>query len=93
MDTPGDALTTSEFKRIMLELWEHSPQTRVRFRLMGKMWNANFLQVIHITSGDAIIVQEKDKMKHISIREVIQSELDGKFRDLKPHFHYKVGVS
>lgn len=92
MDTNG-GVTTLEFKRIIFELCEHSPHTKIRLRLMGKMWDRDFLQVIDITGQNALILRDSHQMKKISINDVIQFELEHKFQDFKPNYHYSVGVA
>jgi hypothetical protein len=57
---------------------------------MGKMWDRNFLQIVHITGGNAIVLHGSDQMKQVSITEVIQFELETKFQDFMPNNHYTV---
>lgn len=93
MNISSDVITPLDFKRILFELWEHSPQTKIRLRVMGKMWDRNFLQVVHITGGDAIILHGSDHMKQVSINDIVQFELETKFQDFKPNNHYTVELS
>lgn len=93
MNISSDVITPLEFKRILFELWEHSPQTKIRLRAMGKMWDRNFLQVVHITGGDAIILHGSDQMKQVSINDIVQFELETKFQDFRPNNHYTVELS
>ena len=57
MGTP-DTVTISELKRLIVELRDHSPDTKIRFRVLGKMWEKNFLQIVHTTTDNAVIVQD-----------------------------------
>lgn len=93
MNISSDVITPLDFKRILFELWEHSPQTKIRLRVMGKMWDRNFLQVVHITGGDAIILHGSDQMKQVSINDIVQFELETKFQDFRPNNHYTVELS
>ena len=93
MNISSDVITPLDFKRILFELWEHSPQTKIRLRVMGKMWDRNFLQVVHITGGDAIILHGSDEMKQVSINDIVQFELETKFQDFRPNNHYTVELS
>ncbi len=93
MNISSDVITPLDFKRILFELWEHSPQTKIRLRVMGKMWDRNFLQVVHITGGDAIILHGSDQMKQVSINDIVQFELETKFQDFKPNNHCTVELS
>lgn len=83
-------INTVRFKRLIFELWEHCPKNRIRVRTLGNMWDQNFSQVIHITASDAIILQDKDQMKHVSLNDVISFELETKFQDFEPNNHCKV---
>ena len=83
-------INTLRFKRLIFDLWEHSPHSRIRVRTLGNMWDRNFSEVIHITAGDAIILQDNDHMKHISINDVISFELETKFQDFEPNNHCNV---
>lgn len=93
MNISSDVITPLDFKRILFELWEHSPQTKIRLRVIGKMWDRNFLQVVHITGGDAIILHGSDQMKQVSINDIVQFELETKFQDFRPNNHYTVELA
>lgn len=86
----SDTLSKTEFKRLIYEIWEHSRQTRVRFRVLGKMWDTRFLTITHITNSDAIIVQDRDQIRYVSMNDVVMFELENKVREYKPNYHYKV---
>jgi hypothetical protein len=86
----NDAISTLEFKRIVFDIWEHAPATRIRVRVMGQLWMKNYVQIVHITGSNAMIVQDKDQMKHVSINDVAEFEVEAKFQDFNPHNHYQV---
>jgi uncharacterized cupin superfamily protein len=54
------------------------------------MWDRNFSEVIHITAGEGIILQDKEKMKHVALNDVINFELEMKFQDFEPNNHFRV---
>jgi hypothetical protein len=83
-------INTLRFKRLIFELREHCPENRIRVRTLGNMWDSNFSEVIHITAGDGIILQNKEQMKHVPLNDVISFELEMKFQDFEPNNHCKV---
>ena len=56
----------------------------------GDVWMKNSVQVMHITASNAMIVQDKDQMKYVSMNDVLEFELESQFQNFKPHNHYKV---
>lgn len=88
----ASAITTTEFKRLIFDLWEHAPQTKIRSRTLGKMWETNFLQIIHVAASDSLIVQDNkaEQMKYISLSDVVEFEVESKFQNFSPHIHYHV---
>lgn len=87
-----DTITTVDLRRLLVELLDHSPNTGIRFRVMGNMWEKNYLQIIHATTEYSVIVQDKksDQMKFISLKQVVEFEIEQKFKGFKPNYHYKV---
>lgn len=93
MELTQATITTLEFKRLIFELWEHAPDTRIRFRVIGQMWMKNFVRITHITASSAMIVQEKDQLKYVGINDVTEFELESGFQAFKPHNHYTIRLS
>jgi hypothetical protein len=89
-DTDTREIDTHRFKRLIFELRENCPNNRIRVRTLGNMWDRNFSEVIHITAGDGIILQNNEQMKHVSLNDVISFELEMKFQDFEPNNHWKV---
>jgi c-di-GMP-related signal transduction protein len=90
-----DTITTIELKRLIVELLDHSPNTRIRFRAIGNMWEKNYLQIVHTTTDNAVIVQDKKsaQMKFVPLKQIVEFEIEEKFREFKPQYHYKVGLA
>ena len=94
METP-DTISPTELKRLIITLKDHSPNARIRFRLIGSMWEKNFLEIVHATTENAVIVQDRksDQMKFISLGNVVEFEIEQRFQNFKPLYHYKVAGS
>ena len=91
-DSTTSAITTVQLRRLIKEIYEHSPQTKIRFRLIGKMWESRFLNIVHVTPGDSLVVQddETEQMKNVPLGDVVAFEIETKFQDFHPHNHYRV---
>jgi len=91
-DNTTSTITTVQLRRLIRELSEHSPENRIRFRVNGKMWESGFLEIVHVTTSDSVVVQDKEaeQMKYVSLDEVMEFEIETKFQDFHPHNHYKV---
>lgn len=83
-------MTVGEFKAFIQTLWEHAPDIRIRVRPLGQMWLKSFSPIIHLTASGAIVIQDGDEMKYISIANVMQFEIETQFQTVKPHSHYHV---
>jgi hypothetical protein len=89
-DLTTPVVTSPEFRALIKTLWEHAPHIRIRVRLLGKLWQRHFSRILHVTASGAIILQDGDEMKHISIDNVVQFEIESQFQGLKPNNHYDV---
>lgn len=79
-------------KRLLIEIKEYRPDICVRYRLLGEMWNPSFMKVI-LVSGRGILLSDESANRLISLSDlgmVMQFEIDNRFRDIQPHFHYEV---
>lgn len=85
-------ISTLQFRRLLHDLLSREPDVKVRFRLIGKMWKPNFLKIYNVTEHGAIFTDETiDEFVFVSdLTEVMQFEIDFRFQDFHPHFHYEV---
>ncbi len=85
-------ISVLELKRLLIEIKEYRPDICVRYRLLGEMWNPSFMKVIWV-SARGILLRDAPCNRLISLSDlgmVMQFELDNRFRDVQPHFHYEV---
>lgn len=84
-----------ELRRLLHELKDKSPNTCVRFRLIGEMWQKNFTRIVRLTE-QGVVVFDGDQILPTEIkdlREVIQFELDARYQNYHPHNHYNLETS
>ncbi|HEX8041458.1 MAG TPA: hypothetical protein VF490_20060 [Chryseosolibacter sp.] len=81
-----------ELKRLLHELKDLRPDIFFRYRLMGEMWQPNYLRVLQLTDKGAVLVDETSrKVVLISdLSNVMQFEVDQSFRQYDAHTHYTV---
>jgi hypothetical protein len=81
-----------ELKALLVALRDHKHSTSIRFRLLGKMWQDQFMRVIDVTD-EGVILKDNPNNKMIllpDLKTIIQFELDGTLFSYQPHFHYNV---
>ncbi len=84
-------ISVLELRRLMVDLSEKRPDICIRFRLLGELWNINFLKVIRIGEKGAILLD--DSMGLVSVSDlnfVMQFEIDKPFQGFQPYYHYEV---
>jgi hypothetical protein len=91
----NDTISEVELRRLLHELKDKKRGIRIRFRLLGEMWQVNHHHVIQLTDhGVALHDGEKNKIVVLpNLKSVMQFELDGNFQNYQPHFHYSVSVA
>lgn len=84
-----------ELKRLLVELADKRPNVCVRPRLMGEMWSVNFMRVVSTTEKGVLLhVEEINRFVSVSdLSYIMQFELDNRFQNFQPHFHYEVRIS
>jgi tRNA nucleotidyltransferase (CCA-adding enzyme) len=85
-------VTTAELQRLLNSLRKNS-NTRIRFRLLGKMWDESFVTVRDTLDIGAVFEHPASSNELIGIsdlRNIIQFELENSFEHYAAHFHYLV---
>jgi hypothetical protein len=84
-------ISVLELRRLLVDLGEKRPDICVRFRLLGELWNVNFLRVIRITEKGAVLLDESLGLVSVSdLNFVMQFEIDRPFQGFQPYYHYEV---
>lgn len=81
-----------ELKRLVNELVDLRPDISFRYRLIGEMWQSNFLTILQVTEKGAVLMDQGSRRLFIiqDLTSIMQFELDQAFRLFTPHNHYTV---
>jgi hypothetical protein len=86
------AVNVLELQRLIVELNDKRKDICIRFRLVGEMWKPNFFRIIDFNDQGLVILEEGSNkllfLKDLSL--VMQFEIDARFQNFEPHFHYDV---
>ena len=86
-------VTTTELKLLLVRMLDTHSGTCLRPRLLGEMWHRNFLHLLMFTKTGVVILNDEVERRAITImgvEDIVQFELDQKFENYMPHFHYEV---
>jgi hypothetical protein len=91
MTTKKTLISALELKRIITDIKDHEPNICIRFRLIGEMWQTYMMRIITVTENRVLVHNEiANKLISIDLNNVMQFEIDGRFREIQPHYHYEV---
>jgi hypothetical protein len=81
-----------ELRRLLYEFKDLQPDVCIRFRLVGEMWQTSFAKVLKLTEEGVILLNERTSIASDikDLREIVQFELDARYQNYHPHFHYQV---
>jgi hypothetical protein len=80
-----------ELRRLAIEIKEHNPNICIRYRLLGSMWKPNFVRIINVSESRMMVNDEiENKLISLDMGDIMQFELDSKFQNFEPYFHYEV---
>ena len=85
-------ITVLELRRLLIELRDKRPDICIRFRLLGEMWFVHFMRIILI-AGKGVILNNEVSNKLVRVTDlsnVIQFEIDHRFQNYRPYYHYTV---
>ena len=88
----SDTITLPEFKRLLHELKDNGTHICIRLRMLGQMWQNQFLRVFVVTDNGAVLMdQNTNKIEIVtSLSDIVQFELDTRYQTFHPFNHYKV---
>jgi hypothetical protein len=92
MKEPRSTISIIELKRLLIELTEKRSDIGIRFRFMGELWSVNFFRIVTVTDKGALFKNEiSQKFVAVSdLSSVIQFEIDTRFQNFQPFYHYDV---
>lgn len=93
--TTDNQLSVLELRKLLHSLKDLRPDICIRFRLMGEMWQNNYLRIINVTEKGIVLNDEKaNKLIFIQdLKNIMQFELEHSFQQYHPHFHYSINLS
>ena len=87
-------ISISELKRLLYDLHDNQSNTCIRVRLLGEMWQKNFMRLFSI-NDDAVIFSDEPSGRLLKIADlmtIMQFELDHNFQQFVAYFHYDVSM-
>ena len=93
MDTKS-LISVLELKRLLVTIIDFDMPVCIRYRILGEMWQSNFLRVVKVTEKGVILNDELRNKTIIlqDLTQIIQFEIDGRIHNFQPHFHYDVSL-
>jgi hypothetical protein len=93
MDTKS-LISVLELKRLLVTIVDFDLPICIRYRILGEMWQPNFLKVVKIMEKGVILNDELRNKTIIlpDLSQIIQFEIDGRIHNFQPHFHYDVNL-
>ncbi len=84
-------ISVIELRRLLVDLLEKRPDICIRFRLLGELWNVNFVRIVRVTEKGGIFLDDTYGLVSVSdLNFVMQFELDKPFHVFQPYYHYEV---
>lgn len=98
MDTASQLLNTNdvisvvELKRLLQEIKDHRPDICIRLRMLGQMWHEHFYRIFLVTENGAVLIDQITNKTEIinNLPDVIQFEIDSRFQNFQPYYHYTI---
>lgn len=92
MQRAHSLISVHDFRKLLSSLTEKRPDICVRYRLLGEMWNNNFVSVLFVSTTGALLNDDTNhRLITISdLSNVMQFEIDKSFEGFQPFFHYEV---
>ncbi|HEY0653533.1 MAG TPA: hypothetical protein VGD65_10405 [Chryseosolibacter sp.] len=91
MTTRGTSMTILQLRQLLIGLKEHATNTCVRVRMLGELWQSYFMRVVSV-SDDRVLLNDEvsNKLRSFRLDQIMQVEIDHKFREFQPHDHYTI---
>jgi hypothetical protein len=92
MKDNGNLISVLELRGLLDTIVENRLATCFRYRLLGEMWEPNFLRVVKITDNGVLLNDEAGTtFKCLSdLSQIMQFEIDVAVHNFLPHNHYEI---
>lgn len=87
-----DTIPVSELKRLLYEIRAMEPEIKIRFRLIGELWQTHHCRIALVTEKGVAVVDELSRKLLVieQLDSVMQFELDSCFGQYEPNYHYSI---
>jgi hypothetical protein len=94
MERLNNSITTFYLRNLLNDLTGRRPVVGIRLRMLGEMWKPNFMSIVSVTDRGAVFIDDsiQEFVFVPDLSDVVQFELEDRFNDLQPHFHYEVNM-
>jgi hypothetical protein len=94
VNSNGNQISVLELRRLLYTIVDNRMDTCFRYRLLGEMWESNFLRVVEVTDKGALLTDEtKNTFKCIGdLSQIMQFEIDVAVHNFIPHNHYEINL-
>ena len=95
MSETGKLISILELRRLLHTIIDNRLDTCFRYRLLGEMWQPNFLRVYQVTEKGVLLLEEcTNKLRCIDdLSHIMQFEIDAAVHNFAPHNHYSIDYS
>lgn len=92
MNMPGNLISVLELRRLLYTIIDNRLDTCFRYRLLGEMWQPNFLRVVEVSEKGVLLNDEiANTFKCLpDLSQIMQFEIDVAVHNFLPHNHYDV---
>ena len=92
MNTLESPISVLELRRLLYTITDNGLDSCFRYRLLGEMWQPNFLRVIEVSEKGVLLNDETvNTIKCLpDLSQIMQFEIDVAVHNFVPHNHYDV---
>ena len=92
MKEPRKTVKVQELLKLLMEVQQSNADVNVRVRLMGGMWENNFMRVARAATNVVMLTSETTGKSLLlsDVSVIVQFELDTRFQHYQANFHYDV---
>ena len=92
MNSNGNQISVLELRRLLYTIVDNRLDTCFRYRLLGEMWEPNFLTVVEVTEKGVLLSYGTNNIFKCvgDLSQVMQFEIDVAVHNYLPHNHYEI---
>jgi hypothetical protein len=90
MEKTKSLISVTELKRLLVTIVDYNLPICIRYRLLGEMWQPQFMRVVKVTENGVLLNDEKRGRLILvpDLTHLTQFELDGRLHTFEPNYHY-----